>query len=178
MTRRRAPAGDRGSVAGDVAGAVVSPPTAMPYCTWEDSGQAEGSDVSWLVGFALGALGGFILGCLKGPAALSGLRYSTGQLAADSTGSGGDWEQARRRRGKRLTGLLLDEQLARLARRRLAERGLTNPRVDVTIVDAVAYLRGRVPSAADAAAIAETVKATPGLAEVVNELKLPEAAAS
>ena len=48
----------------------------------------------------------------------------------------------------------------------------------MTIVDAVAYFRGRVPNAADAAAIAETVRATPGLTEVVNELKLPEAAAS
>jgi osmotically-inducible protein OsmY len=133
--------------------------------------------VSWLVGFALGALGGFILGCLKGPAALTRLRYSTDQ-PAESTGGDDDWERARRGRGKRLTGLLLDEQLARSARRRLAERGLTNPRVDVTIVDTVAYLRGRVPSAADAAAIAETVQATPGLTQVVNELKLPEAAAS
>jgi hypothetical protein len=150
----------------------------MPYCRSEDGRNAEGIDVSWLVGFALGALGGFILGCLKGPAALIRLRYSTDEPGAQTAGSGGDWERARQRRGKRLTGLLLDEQLARSARRRLAERALANPRVDVTIVDGVAYVRGRVPNAADAAAIAETVRATPGLSEVVNELKVPEAAAS
>jgi hypothetical protein len=134
--------------------------------------------VSWLVGFVLGALGGFILGCLKGPAALVRLRYAADLTGPGLTGSGAEWEGDRRRRGKRLTGLLLDEQLARSARQRLAERGLTNPRVDVTIVDGVAYLRGRVPDAADAAAIAETVQATPGLTDVVNELKLPAAAAS
>jgi hypothetical protein len=150
----------------------------VPYCSQKDGTNAEGIDVSWLVGFALGALGGFILGCLKGPAALIRLRYSTDQPAADSAGNGDDWERARRRRGKRLTGLPLDEQLARSARGRLADRGLANPRVDVTIVDAVAYLRGRVSNAADAAAIAETVQATPGLTEVVNELKVPEPAAS
>jgi BON domain-containing protein len=134
--------------------------------------------VSWLVGFALGALGGFVLGCLKGPAALGRLRLAADPFGGGPTGHGGDEAGDRPRRGKRLTGLLLDEQLARSARQRLAERGLTNRRVDVTIVDGVAYLRGRVPEAADAAAIAETVQATPGLTDVVNELKLPAATAS
>jgi osmotically-inducible protein OsmY len=129
--------------------------------------------VSWLIGFVLGVLGGFVLGSLAGPSALSGLRRSVGQAhggAAD--GNGG------RRRGGRLTGLPHDEQLARAARERLAERGLANPRVDVTIVDGVAYLRGRARDAADVTAIVETVQQMPGLTGVVNELKVPEAATS
>jgi hypothetical protein len=127
--------------------------------------------VSWLVGFALGALGGFLLGSLAGPTALPDLFRSSGHEGADDGAP-------RRRRGRHVTGLLQDEQLARVARERLAERGLFNPRVDVTIVDGVAYLRGRPRDAAEATAIVETVQATPDLTGVVNELKTPEAAAT
>jgi hypothetical protein len=50
--------------------------------------------------------------------------------------------------------------------------------VDVTIVDGIAYLRGRPRDTSDVPAIVETIQMTPGLTGVVNELKLPEPAAT
>ncbi len=126
----------------------------------------------WLLGFALGTLAGFLLGSLVGPSALLGL-LGRAEREGLQPGAG-----RQRRGGGHLTGLPHDEQLARAARERLVEQGLANPRVDVTIVDGVAYLRGRPRDAGQAAAIVAVVQATPGLTGVVNELKLPDAAAS
>jgi osmotically-inducible protein OsmY len=89
-----------------------------------------------------------------------------------------DGDEPRHRRARPLTGLLQDEQLARTVRERLVARRLTNPHVDVTIVDGIAYLRGRPRDASDVPAIIETIQTTPGLTGVVNELKLPEPAAA
>jgi hypothetical protein len=123
--------------------------------------------VRWLYGFVLGGLGGFALGSLllarraSEPCALLrllGLRRSA--------------------RRDPLSGLLPDERLTRAVRERLAARGLDNPRVDVTTVEGVVYLRGRVGSADERAAIVGVVQATPGVERVVDELKLPEAAAA
>lgn len=128
--------------------------------------------MSWLVGFAVGAVGGFLLGSLARPSGLLGLLPPFGREGTL------DDDAAQRRRGRPLTGLLQDERLARTVRERLVARGLSNPRVDVTIVDGVAYLRGRPRDATNVPAIVETIQTTPGLTGVVNELKLPEPAAT
>jgi hypothetical protein len=92
-------------------------------------------------------------------------------------GAGGE-QSGGRAGGKAPRGLLLDEQLARTARTRLREAGLASARVDVTVVDGAAYLRGRVADADESTRIADVVEATSGLERVVNELKVPESAAS
>jgi len=67
--------------------------------------------------------------------------------------------------------MLLDERLTRRARERLAERGVDDPRVDVTTGDGVMYLRGRPRDASAAAEVVQVAESTPGVTQVVNELK-------
>ena len=122
--------------------------------------------MSWLVGFLVGALGGYALGSWVGP-----------RVSVLPGGQAGDWADSdddgldRAPSGRRVDGMLLDERVTRVVRDRLRERGLVNPRVDVTTVDGVTYLRGRPRDAAEAAAIAATVEAAPGVDRVANELK-------
>ena len=131
--------------------------------------------MGWVAGFVLGALGGFAFGCLAAPVAGVELRASArrrwkgdgeGREGSDRAAMGG----APRAR-HRPNGLLPDERLTRAARERWVARGLANPRVDVTTVDGVVYLRGRPREAAEATAIVEVVQDTPGVQGVVNELK-------
>lgn len=118
--------------------------------------------MSWFIGFGLGVLGGFALGSLVGPLsaasrASAALRRRTGGA---STGAGG-----------RVDGMLLDERLSRAVHERLEARGLTNPRVDVTTVDGVVYLRGRTTDDEEKLAVVEVTQGTPGITRVVDELK-------
>jgi BON domain len=126
--------------------------------------------VKWLVGFLLGVLGGWALGCAAGPNgarlnALVGGRW-LGATDDDGAGSGGRPGGARR-----YDGLLEDDRLTRVARARILERDVDDLRVDVTTVDGVMYLRGRPRTARDAAAIMDVAETTPGVTTVVNELK-------
>jgi osmotically-inducible protein OsmY len=72
---------------------------------------------------------------------------------------------------RRYGGLLEDDRLTRVARARLLERDVDDLRVDVTTVDGVMYLRGRPRTAHDAASIVDVAETTPGVTQVVNELK-------
>jgi hypothetical protein len=126
--------------------------------------------VSWLMGFLVGALGGYALGSWVGP------RVNVVPADRDESWSDSDVDVPdRARSGRRVDGMLLDERVTRAVRDALREHGLVNPRVDVTTVDGMTYLRGRPRDAAEAAAIAATVQATPGVQGVANELKPLEA---
>ena len=121
--------------------------------------------MSWLMGFLVGALGGYALGCWVAPL-----------VSVVPAGRAENWSDSddvpdRARSGRRVDGMLLDERVTRAVRDGLRARGLVNPRVDVTTVDDVTYLRGRPRDAAEAAAIAAAVEATPGVQRVTNELK-------
>lgn len=129
--------------------------------------------MSWFAGFVLGVLGGWALGSLVAPRVgvrldatplgrwLPGAERDNGHLPGLGRGAP---------RGK-ATGLLQDERLTRRALERLAERGILHPRVDITTVDGVMYLRGRPRDAAEAAAVLEVAETTPGVERVVNEMK-------
>jgi len=125
--------------------------------------------VRWLVGFALGVLGGWALGWAAGPRGArlrdAGPRWLgvAGPGAADSGGRAGG--------ARRYDGLLEDDRLTRVARKRILERDVDDRRVDVTTVDGVMYLRGRPRTSQDAAAIVDVAETTPGVTKVVNELK-------
>ncbi len=109
----------------------------------------------WWAGFALGVFGGWLVGSRVGavfPQASVGPAF------------------ARVRHGD---GLLLDERLTRRALARLAERGVVNPRLDVTTVDSVMYLRGAPRDAHEAEALVDVAETTPGVDRVVDELKRP-----
>jgi hypothetical protein len=135
--------------------------------------------VSWWAGFVLGALGGWALGALAAPRAAR-----LGALAGESGAAGGESDNgqlpgaaaARPTRGRRADGMLLDERLTRRAWERLAERDITDSRVDITTVDGVMYLRGRPRDAAETSAVLEIAETTPGVERVVNELKPLESA--
>ncbi|MBX5492908.1 MAG: BON domain-containing protein [Chloroflexi bacterium] len=120
----------------------------------------------WLYGFALGLLGGFALGALLLP-----------RRAAQPCGLL-RWLGLRGAGQDSRSGLMPDERITRAVRERLAARGLDTPRLDVTTVDNVVYLRGRVGSSDERAAVVGVARETPGVARVVDELKLPEAAAA
>ena len=132
----------------------------------------------WLLGFLLGALGGFALGCLAAPTAGAELRTVARRRLTRDEGHGGEeseqYEIAARTRARPPLGMLPDEQVTRDVRERLAAEGLTNPRVDVTTVDEVVYLRGRPGNAGEANAIVRIVENTPGVQRVVDELKRPD----
>jgi osmotically-inducible protein OsmY len=118
------------------------------------------------MGFLVGALGGYALGSWVGP------RVNVVASDRDASWAGSEADAPDRAgSGRRVDGMLLDERVTRAVREALRERGLVNPRVDVTTVDGVTYLRGRPRDAAEAAAIAATVQATRGVQGVVNELK-------
>lgn len=124
--------------------------------------------VRWLVGFVLGVLGGWALGCAAGHrgSRLTGLGRWRGATRDEDAGRGGRSGGARR-----YDGLLEDDRLTRVARARMRERDVDDLRVDVTTVDGVMYLRGRPRTARDAAAIVDVAETTPGVTNVVNELK-------
>jgi hypothetical protein len=127
--------------------------------------------VQWLFGLVLGVGAGYLFGNLMRADNLGSV------LKTLRPGAGGE-QSGGPAGGKAPRGLLLDEQLARAARARLQEAGLASARVDVTVVDGAAYLRGRVADADESTRIADFVAATPGLERVVNELKVPESTAS
>jgi hypothetical protein len=126
--------------------------------------------VKWFVGFLVGVVGGWALGCAAGPKSSRLNPAALGQWfggrgddgAAPSGGASG---------ARRYDGLLEDDRLTRVARARIQERDVDDLRVDVTTVDGVMYLRGRPHTARDAAAIVDVAETTPGVAKVVNEMK-------
>jgi hypothetical protein len=126
--------------------------------------------MKWLLGFALGVLGGWALGYAAGPRGsrltACGLGRWLGMEGEADTEPGGRSGGARH-----YDGLLEDDRLTRVARARILERDIDVLRVDVTTVDGVMYLRGRPRTARDAAAIVEVAETTPGVTKVVNELK-------
>jgi hypothetical protein len=135
--------------------------------------------VSWFAGFLLGALGGWALGALAAPRSGGGLLGLVGLrdvLRAERSNGHQPGPGGEARSGRRADGMLLDERLTRRAWERLAERGITDSRVDITTVDGVMYLRGRPRDAVEAAAVADVAETTPGVERVVNELKPLEAA--
>lgn len=135
--------------------------------------------MSWFAGFLLGALGGWALGALAAPRSrggLLGLAGLRGVLGAERSNGHQPRSGGEARSGRRTDGMLLDERLTRRAWERLAERGITDSRVDITTVDGVMYLRGRSRDAAEAMAVADVAETTPGVEQVVNELKPLEAA--
>jgi hypothetical protein len=129
-----------------------------------------GRTVKWLIGFAVGALGGWALGCAAGP---KGARLNPAGLTRWLGGmsDSGAAESSRAGGARRYDGLLEDDRLTRVARARMLEREIDDVRVDVTTVDGVMYLRGRPRTARDAAAIVSVAEATPGVTQVVDELK-------
>ena len=125
--------------------------------------------MKWFTGFLLGAVGGWAIGCLAGP---NGSRVAIANLPLGRFAGSSDAENsAPAGPGSRPAGLLPDERLTRRARERIVERGVDDLRVDVTTVDGVMYLRGRPGNARDAAAILDVAETTPGVTQVVNELK-------
>jgi osmotically-inducible protein OsmY len=122
------------------------------------------------MGFVLGALAGWALGYAAGP---RGARLRTCAVSR-WLGMSGDYSVASGRRSggaRRYDGLLEDDRLTRVVHARILERNVDDLRVDVTTVDGVMYLRGRPRTARDAAAILDVAETTPGVLQVVNELK-------
>jgi hypothetical protein len=126
--------------------------------------------VKWLIGIALGILGGWALGRAAG---LRGVRLDAAALGriVGAVGGGEDGQAGRPAGGRRYDGLLEDDRLTRTARGRLIEQDVDLVRVDLTTVDSVMYLRGRPRTTQDAAAIVDIAETTPGVTRVVNELK-------
>jgi hypothetical protein len=125
--------------------------------------------MKWLIGFALGIAGGWALGTVAGA---RGARLGACGLSRWLGAAGDDTAAGERATGgRRYDGLLEDDRLTRVARARILERDVDDLRVDVTTVDGVMYLRGRPRTARDAATIVDVAETTPGVTQVVNELK-------
>ena len=132
--------------------------------------------MGWLAGFVVGALGGYALGSLVAPATGSELRGVVGGSWKRGRGGGPTrdlqrWATRAPRAQRHSEGLFLDERLTLAAREELAARNLTNPRIDITTVDGVMYLRGRPRDRAEAAAVVEAAQGIDGVERVVDELK-------
>ena len=132
--------------------------------------------MNWLVGFVLGAAGGWALGSLARPVGLGAgpTRLRRWLRAGERDDRPGGALAGSRPSRRRPDGLLLDERLTRAARDRVAAEGIDDLRVDITTVDGVMYLRGRPRNARAAAVIVQIAETTPGVARVVNELKPPD----
>jgi osmotically-inducible protein OsmY len=64
-----------------------------------------------------------------------------------------------------------DEKITDQVRTELERQGKASPRVDVTTVDGVVYLRGREPDAVRADGIVAVAHDIPGVTDVIDEIK-------
>ena len=126
--------------------------------------------MKWLLGLALGILGGWVLGRAAG---LRGSRINGAALGRllGATGASQNGQAGLPGGARRYDGLLEDDRLTRVARARILDRDINDLRVDVTTVDGIMYLRGRPRTTQDANAIVDVAETTPGVTRVVNELK-------
>jgi osmotically-inducible protein OsmY len=79
------------------------------------------------------------------------------------------WSYASRSRD--LTDIAPDERAALRIRAELERRGIWAPRLDVTLIDGTAYLRGREADPGRAETIVNVAHTVPGVFHVVDEIR-------
>ncbi|HZT09131.1 MAG TPA: BON domain-containing protein [Chloroflexota bacterium] len=119
-----------------------------------------------IIGLVLGVSGGIVAGLLLAPrrqrSSQTGTEFGSDQASANVLS---------RLRGDTGTGLLPDEQITLRVKRELEQRGQVAPRVDVTTVDRVVYLRGKEPDPIRADAIVAIAHDVSGVADVIDEIR-------
>ncbi len=123
------------------------------------------------VGLVIGVAGGVVAGMLLAPKR-RGTAEGEPAIASDNPGNpaatGAGWLRARVGGG---SGLMPDEKITEQLHSELARQGRVSPRVDITTIDGVVYLRGRESDPVKADGIVAVAHDVPGVVDVIDEVK-------
>jgi osmotically-inducible protein OsmY len=130
------------------------------------------------MGLVLGVVGGVVAALLLAPKRRTetGNGNRPGTDAADAVLEvvraavhAAQWVQARLTATQ--TGLQPDERISAQIRSELERRGIWTPRIDVTTVDGMVFLRGREGDSVRAETIVGIARDVPGALDVVDEIR-------